>query len=88
MTGLVGEGHLPLAPHNGPSQRNAQQASTAQKQDVLGAIMAEMKGEEESIRYRKPTQPQPVVAVQFNMIYLPRSTSFALLRRRGAAGKR
>jgi hypothetical protein len=50
--------------------------------------MAEMKGEEESIRYRKPTQPQPVVAVQFNMIYLPRSTSFALLRRRGAAGKR
>ena len=47
MTGQVG--HVPLASYNGPSQRIAQQASTAQKQDVLGAIMAEMKGEEESI---------------------------------------
>ena len=88
MTGLVGEGHLPLASHNGPSQRNALQASTAQKQDVRGAIMAEMRGVEESIRYRKPTQPQPVVAVQFNIIHLPRLIRLTWPRLGGAADKR
>ena len=59
MTGLVGEGHFPLAPHNGPSQRNALQASTAQKQDVRGAIMAEMRGVEESSAIENPHNRSP-----------------------------